>query len=134
MFEAAERARPALFQLAKAVCHLHQRKMLHRDIKPRNILVTAEGQLKLLDFGLVRDISEESETMTQTVAGTAPYMAPELLTDRTLRETSDWYSVGAVLYEALTGKPPFAGQPLEVIMRKNLEPVRPCRISPAVAA
>jgi serine/threonine protein kinase len=122
-----ERARRALTQLARAVRYLHQRKMLHRDIKPRNIRMTAEGDLKLLDFGLVRDVSHDSGTSTQIMAGTAAYMAPELLTNPTLRETSDWYSVGAVLYEALTGKPPFEGESLEVLMRKSREAVRPPR-------
>ncbi|HEY1336901.1 MAG TPA: protein kinase [Bryobacteraceae bacterium] len=120
------RLRAALRQLTEAVDYLHRQKMLHRDIKPANIRVTAEGEVKLLDFGLVRDVSHEFARETITVGGTAAYMAPELLQERTLREASDWYSVGAVLYEAVTGQPPFPGG-LEVLMRKNLEPAPPPR-------
>lgn len=121
------RLRSALRQLAEAVRYLHHRKMLHRDIKPPNIRVTANGEVKLLDFGLVRDVSPEASLETQTVGGTAAYVAPELLTERTVRESSDWYSVGAVLYESLTGRPPFEGGFLEVLLRKNQELARPPR-------
>ncbi len=117
-----DRLRSVLRQLIEAVRYLHERGMLHRDIKPSNIRVTSEGELKLLDFGLVRYLQPlESGGQTETVAGTAAYMAP----DRSPREASDWYSVGAVLYEALTGRPPFQGGFLEVLMTR--ETARPPR-------
>ncbi len=123
-----ERLRAAAGQLAGTLHYLHQKcNTLHRDIKPSNILVNREGKIKLLDFGLARGVLSDSTAKTQTVAGTAAYMAPELLTDRTLRPASDWYSVGAVLYEALTGQPPFQGRFLDVLVDKNREPVRPPR-------
>jgi hypothetical protein len=125
--QSASSARRALAQLADAVCYLHGRRILHRDIKPPNVLVTGDGRVKLLDFGLVRDVSQDPAARTETLAGTAAYMAPELLTDHTLREASDWYSVGALLYEALTGRPPFDGPLVEVLWRKNAEPARPPR-------
>jgi eukaryotic-like serine/threonine-protein kinase len=120
------RLRPVAAQLAQTVHFLHRKhKTVHRDIKPSNILVTRQGKLKLLDFGLARDISRNSPH-TQTIGGTAAYMAPEAM-DRSLRRASDWYSVGAVLYEALTGEPPFQGAFMEILTRKNSEAVRPPR-------
>jgi len=75
---------------------------LHRDIKPSNVLVTAEGRVVILDFGLVEDINPDlHETL---LAGTPDYMSPEQGAQTAISRASDWYSVGVILYEALTGK------------------------------
>jgi serine/threonine protein kinase/tetratricopeptide (TPR) repeat protein len=129
-----ERLRLALRQLAEGIYALHQTNKLHRDIKPPNVLVTKEGRVVLLDFGLV---TEASEGLHQSVilAGTPAYMSPEQLAQSQITEASDWYNVGVMLYEALTGRLPFAGNMLEVMMKKqNFEPAPPGEIVPGVPA
>jgi eukaryotic-like serine/threonine-protein kinase len=113
------RLRDALAQLVRAVTALHDHALVHRDIKPSNILVTPAGELRLLDFGLISDPSLHQST-EQHVVGTAGYMAPEQAGDGAAGPHVDWYSVGVVLFEALTGCLPFAGAPLDVIVHKRL--------------
>ncbi|MCU0873564.1 MAG: AAA family ATPase, partial [Pirellulaceae bacterium] len=115
------RLRWSLAQLASAVVALHGAKVLHRDIKPSNILVTAEERLVLLDFGLAAELSGEEAGIDsdEGVVGTAAYMSPEQGSGGVVTEASDWYAVGAVLYEALTGQLPFSGKPLKVMHRKR---------------
>ena len=96
----------AFVQLAGGLYALHQAGIIHRDVKPSNILVTPEGNVKLVDFGLARSVKGRAEGSRQTMAGTPPYMAPELKNGALATTASDWYAVGAVLYEALTGKLP----------------------------
>ncbi len=115
------RLRAALRQLAEGLCALHRAGKLHCDIKPTNLRITADGRLVLLDFGLVYDLrSPMFQTMVGEVRGTPAYMSPEQAVGRDVTEASDWYAVGGVLYEALTGELPFSGSVLEVLKVKQV--------------
>jgi hypothetical protein len=113
------RLRASLLQLAEGVLTLHQARRLHRDLKPSNVLVSADGTVRILDFGLASDLSQPAADQSSHIVGTPAYMAPEHGTGEPLTEASDWYSVGTMLYEALTGRVPFAGGFLDILMQKR---------------
>ena len=116
----------ALRQLGEGLYGLHETGKLHRDIKPSNVLVTKEGRVVILDFGLVAEVEGKEPHDTLTLAGTPDYMSPEQGAQRPLSRASDWYSVGVMLYQALTGRLPFAGKFYEVMMNKqNFDPPEP---------
>jgi len=122
------RLRGSLVQLVDALLALHRAGKLHRDLKPSNVLVTKTGRLALLDFGLVVGVAEGNPD--RLAVGTPVYMSPEQASDQTLDESSDWYSVGAMVYEALTARRPFEGESEQVMTRKQTEsPRRPQQIA-----
>ncbi len=128
---APDRLRTSLIQLAEAIAALHAAGKLHRDIKPSNVLVTREGRVALLDFGLVTEL-EPTQTHTVDSAGTPAYMSPEQATGLPLTEASDWYNVGVLLYEALTGRLPFEGPLADVLrMKQETEPPLASLVAPA---
>src|SRR6185503_13896427 len=109
----------ALVQLVDALLALHRAGKLHRDLKPSNVLVDPAGHVTLLDFGLVASVAEGDPD--RLAVGTPVYMSPEQAADQPLGEASDWYSLGAMLYEALIGRRPFEGDAEEVMTRKQSE-------------
>jgi eukaryotic-like serine/threonine-protein kinase len=113
-----ERTRAALRQLAESVCAVHQAGKLHCDLKPSNVLVTSTGRVVTLDFGLITEIGSGS-AKGGIVAGTPSYMAPEQMTGGTVTEAADWYSVGVMLFESLTGTLPFSGRLPELVRKKQ---------------
>jgi len=122
----ADLLRSGLRQLVEGVRHLHQHGILHRDIKPSNVLVTKDGRVVLLDFGMATEFTADQRADMLRIAGTPEYISPEQAACKPLTEASDWYSVGVVLYLALTGQPPFSGPYLTMLMDKQLrEPVPP---------
>jgi len=119
------RLRSALAQLASAVAALHAAGKVHRDIKPANIIVTTKGRLALLDLGLVADIERESSSGRGAVAGTAAYMAPEQAASASAGPEADWYSVGVLLFQALTGRLPFEGTAMDMMVAKQEQRAQP---------
>jgi serine/threonine-protein kinase len=107
-------------QMAEALAHAHERGVVHRDLKSANVIITPEGQVKVLDFGLARRLPEDelagvtrsTESLTEEgpVAGTLPYIAPEVLRGQAADARSDLWALGVVLYEMATGRLPFCGQ------------------------
>ena len=131
------RLRAGLVQLSLGLEALHAAGKIHRDIKPSNILVTGEGRVVLLDFGLVAEVDEARDVGDSgAVVGTVGYMAPEQAAgDPRVTPAADWYAVGVVLYEALTGRLPFTGPSLVVLQDKQLRtPPRPRELVPSVPA
>jgi serine/threonine-protein kinase len=108
-------------QIAEALHHAHQRNIIHRDIKPHNILVTPEGQIKVTDFGIARAISGASLTQAGEVLGSVQYSSPEQAKGGIVGPQSDLYSLGCVLYELLTGRVPFSGDTTVSIALQHLE-------------
>src|SRR5918912_169517 len=121
-------------QVAEALGAAHDRGMVHRDIKPQNVLLTARGGAKVADFGIARAGSSATISRTGSVLGTAGYMSPEQALGKPATPKSDLYSLGVVLYEALTGELPFtADNPIAVSMKHVNEPlVPPKEIDPTI--
>jgi hypothetical protein len=112
------RLRDALVQLTRGLRVLHNAQKVHRDIKPQNVLVTTEGRVVILDFGILYDASNRPASAGSEMSGTCGYMAPEQVLGEALAPSADWYAVGVVLYEALTGRLPFEGSVSDILSEK----------------
>ena len=111
-------------EIARALGAAHERMIVHRDVKPQNILISVEGGAKITDFGIARTLTEEALTMAGRVLGTTDYVSPEQALGEPVTGQSDLYSLGVVLYEMLTGGVPFQGDsPVAVAMRHVREEV-----------
>ncbi len=126
-----EKLRAGLRQLVDGLRALHEFGFVHRDVKPSNVMVTREGRVVILDFGLVTNLDPRQQSIAPGPIGTVEYMAPEQATGRQVGEAADWYAVGVMLYEALTGKMPHAGHALQILMEKQeVEPTPVQELSP----
>ncbi len=121
-----DRLRACVRQLAEGLDAIHQAGKLHRDIKPSNVLVTREGRVVILDFGLIAEMRDfTSGSRASGIAGTIAYMSPEQGAGLALTPASDWYSVGVMVYEAMTGRLPFSGRARDVLSAKLSKPAPP---------
>ncbi len=139
--EQAEAAR-IVEQVLTALEYSHRALLVHRDIKPGNIMITQNGQVKVMDFGIARAVSDNSATVADTsaVLGTAQYFSPEQARGETVDARTDLYSTGVVLFELLTGQPPFHGDRAVAVAYQHISetPTRPSslnsKVSPAMDA
>ena len=132
-----KRAVGYLKTIAEAIHYAHERGILHRDLKPSNVLIDANDQPRVTDFGLARRLEGDSElTVTGQVLGSPNYMPPEQAGGRRgkVSRRSDVYSLGAMLYHLLTGRPPFGGEALTETLEQvlNSEPISPRLLNPSL--
>ncbi|MFJ3790850.1 serine/threonine-protein kinase [Kitasatospora sp. NPDC090091] len=119
-----ERALGLLATALDALAAAHRQDIVHRDVKPSNLMLRPDGQVTVTDFGIARAVASTKLTASHAVIGTALYMAPEQAEGKSVTPASDLYSIGVVAYELLTGKPPFVGESvLEVALKHLREPV-----------
>jgi beta-lactam-binding protein with PASTA domain/tRNA A-37 threonylcarbamoyl transferase component Bud32 len=115
--------------------YAHERGLVHRDVKPANILLSEDGQVKVTDFGIARAVSAESVTQTAAVFGTAAYVAPEQAQGENVDRRTDVYALGCVLYELLTGRQPFAADSAVALAYKHVaeSPTPPTQVNPDIS-
>src|SRR5271169_6705538 len=132
-----DRAAEITADVAGALSYAHRHGVVHRDVKPGNVLITEEGIIKVTDFGIARAVNtEESLTQTGAVMGTATYFSPEQAEGKGVDARSDIYSLGVVLYEMAVGRPPFTGDSPVAVASKHVRdaPVLPRAANAAVPA
>ena len=131
-----ERTLEIVSGVLRALEYSHQAGIVHRDIKPGNVMVTRNGDIKVMDFGIARAMSDAQATMTQTaqVIGTAQYLSPEQARGERVDARSDLYSTGCLMYELLTGRPPFTGDSPVAIAYQHVRenPIPPSRLDPSL--
>ncbi|NUR29678.1 MAG: Stk1 family PASTA domain-containing Ser/Thr kinase, partial [Catenulispora sp.] len=131
-----ERALEITAGVLQALDYSHRNGIIHRDIKPANIMLTRSGTVKVMDFGIARAMADNGMTMTQTAAviGTAQYLSPEQAKGETVDARSDLYSTGCLMYELLTGRPPFVGDSPVAVAYQHVreEPLPPSSYDPEV--
>jgi len=131
-----ERALEIIDGVLGALDYSHESGIVHRDIKPGNVMVTRNGDIKVMDFGIARAMSDDQATMTQTaqVIGTAQYLSPEQARGERVDARSDLYSTGCLMYELLTGRPPFTGDSPVAIAYQHVreDPVPPSVVDPEI--
>ena len=124
-------------RVLEALDYSHDMGIVHRDIKPGNVMVTNAGDVKVMDFGIARAIADTQATMTSTqaVIGTAQYISPEQARGETVDKRSDVYSTGCLLFELLTGRTPYTGEPISLTYQHvNAEIPLPSSVNPDVPA
>jgi serine/threonine protein kinase/predicted Zn-dependent protease len=121
-------------QIAEGLIEAHRLGVVHRDLKPHNIMLDKEGNVRIMDFGIARTFKKSGVTDTGVIIGTPEYMSPEQVEGRDADQRSDIYSLGIIMYEMLTGRVPFAGDtPLSVAVKQKTErPVNPRRLNPQI--
>ncbi len=128
-----DRLQSAMLQLCEGIQHLHRSSILHRDLKPSNVVVDAAGRVVILDFGLVSELKRSDETLpSESVSGTPAYMSPEAAGAGVETIASDWYSVGVMLYQAISGRLPFDGKPMQILFDKQSEAAPELQAGPEV--
>ena len=143
---ACDRALEIVIGVLEALDYSHMRGIVHRDIKPANIMITGNGDVKVMDFGIARAIDDLGATLTSTwnIVGTAQYLSPEQAQGSVADARSDLYSTGCLLYELLTGRPPFTGEtPVSIALQhvsgqflpaRSIQPDLPADVETVLAA
>lgn len=108
-------------QVCDALQYVHQHSVVHRDVKPSDLMLTTDGQIKLIDFGIAKDLGATALSAAGRTVGTPAYMSPEQIRGTpAVSHKADLYALGGVLYEMLVGKPPFEGSTPQVLMQCHL--------------
>src|SRR6202011_3896139 len=124
-------------QICGALAHMHEHKIVHRDLKPQNIMITNDGSIRIMDFGIAKAMEMRRITFAgfSPAMGTPDYMAPEQVKGRRGDERTDIYSLGAILYEMTTGRVPFEGPNPFLVMNSRItgDPIAPRKRNPEIS-